>query len=154
MQYPYLNQIEAATRGVLLEKMFLEIRNFAKFTGKHLCQSPFFNKVAGLRLATLLKKRLWHRYFPVNFVKFLRTRFSQNTSGRHRAPLLLNQTFHRLFIDNVIKKGCISSLIFLTSFLINQAMENILTRIEKLQSRLDRKDQLLEGYDRDLKNLR
>ena len=25
MQYPYLNQIEAATRGVLLEKMFLEI---------------------------------------------------------------------------------------------------------------------------------
>ena len=24
-------------------------------------------------LATLLKKRLWHRWFPVNFVKFLRT---------------------------------------------------------------------------------
>ena len=23
-------------------------RNFAKFTGKHLCQSLFFNKVAGL----------------------------------------------------------------------------------------------------------
>ena len=36
--------------------------------------------------ATLLKKRLWHRYFPVNFVKFLRTPFLQNTSGR----LLLN----------------------------------------------------------------
>ena len=30
-------------------------RNFAKFTGKHLCQSVFFNKVAGLRPATLLK---------------------------------------------------------------------------------------------------
>ena len=27
------------------------LRNFAKFTGKHLCQSLFFNKVAGLRLA-------------------------------------------------------------------------------------------------------
>ena len=25
-------------------------RNFAKFTGKHLCQSLFFNKVAGLSL--------------------------------------------------------------------------------------------------------
>ena len=25
------------------------LRNFAKFTGKHLCQSPFFNKVAGLK---------------------------------------------------------------------------------------------------------
>ena len=25
-------------------------RNFAKFTGKHLCQSLFFNKIAGLSL--------------------------------------------------------------------------------------------------------
>ena len=25
--------------------------------------------------ATLLKKRLWHKCFPVNFVKFLRTPF-------------------------------------------------------------------------------
>ena len=36
--------------------------------------------------ATLLKKRLWHKCFPVNFVKLLRTPFLQNTSGR----LLLN----------------------------------------------------------------
>ena len=33
-----------------------------------------------IRRATLLKKRLWHRYFPVNFGKFLRTTFLQNTS--------------------------------------------------------------------------
>ena len=58
------------------------LRNFAKFTGKHLCQSLFFNKVAGLRSAALLKKRLWRLCFPVNFVKFLRTPFLQNTSGR------------------------------------------------------------------------
>ena len=50
--------------------------NFAKFTGKHLCQSLFFNKVESFRRATLLKKRLWHRCFPVNFAKFLRTPFS------------------------------------------------------------------------------
>ena len=31
------------------------LTNFAKFTGKHLCQSLYFNKVAGLRPATLLK---------------------------------------------------------------------------------------------------
>ena len=31
---------------------------------------------------SLLKKRLWHRCFPVNFAKFLRTPFSQNTSGQ------------------------------------------------------------------------
>ena len=30
----------------------------------------------------MLKKRLWHRCFPVNFAKFLRTSFLQNTSGR------------------------------------------------------------------------
>ena len=32
------------------------LKNFTKFTGKHLCQSLFFNKVAGLRPATLLKR--------------------------------------------------------------------------------------------------
>ena len=49
--------------------------NFTKFTGKHLCQSFFFNKVTGVMSAILLKKRLWYRCFPVNFVKFLRTPF-------------------------------------------------------------------------------
>ena len=38
------------------------LRNFTKVAGKHLCQS------------------LWHRCFPVNFVKFLITSFLQNTS--------------------------------------------------------------------------
>ena len=52
------------------------LRNFSKFTGKHVCQSLLFNKAA-----TLLKKRLWHRRFPVNFAKFLRAIFLQNTSG-------------------------------------------------------------------------
>ena len=51
------------------------LRNLTKFTGKHLCQSLFLNKVAGLRPTTLLKKKLWYKYFPVNFVKFLRTPF-------------------------------------------------------------------------------
>ena len=49
------------------------LRNFTKFTQKHLCYSLFFNKVAGLKPATLLKKRPWHRCFSVNFAKFLRT---------------------------------------------------------------------------------
>ena len=46
-------------------------KSFLKLTGKHLCQSP-----------TLLKKRFWHGCFPVNFKKFLRAPFLQNTSGR------------------------------------------------------------------------
>ena len=51
------------------------LTNFAKFAVKHLFQSLFFNKVAGLRLATLLKKKLWLRCFPVNFENFLRRPF-------------------------------------------------------------------------------
>ena len=60
-------------RSIRLQ-MFLKIsvlNNFAKLTGKHLCQNLFFNKVAGLRPATFLQKRLWHRCFPVNFAKFV-----------------------------------------------------------------------------------
>ena len=70
------------TKGVL--------KNFAKSTGKHLCQSFFFNKVADLRLATLLKKRLRHRCFPVSFAKFLRTPFFTE----HLQWLLLKITSH------------------------------------------------------------
>ena len=33
----------------------------------------FFNKVAVLRPATLLKKRLWHRRFPAIIGKFFKT---------------------------------------------------------------------------------
>ena len=51
------------------------LRNFAKFTGKHMCQIIFFSEAAGLRPATLFKKRLWHRCLSVNFAKFLRTPF-------------------------------------------------------------------------------
>ena len=79
MKFKYKNQ----PPEVLCKKNV--IRNFTKFKGKHLCQSLFFNEVAGLRLrplATLLKKRLWHKCFPVNFVKFLRAPFSQYNAGR------------------------------------------------------------------------
>ena len=37
------------------------LKDFVKLTEKHLCQSLFFNKVAALRPATLLRKTLWHR---------------------------------------------------------------------------------------------
>ena len=47
------------------------LKNFTKFTGNHLRQSLFLNKVVCLRPVTLLKKRLWRRCFPVNFVNFL-----------------------------------------------------------------------------------
>ena len=52
---------------VFYKKGFL--KHFSRFKGKPLCQSLYFNKVAGLRRETLLKKRLWHRFFPMNFEK-------------------------------------------------------------------------------------
>ena len=76
------------------------LRNFAKFTGKNLCQSLFFNNVSGLRAATVLKMRLGHRRFPVNFVKFLRAPFLQNTS------VLLLLIFRRLIFDQELQKIC------------------------------------------------
>ena len=51
-----------------------------------MCPSLLSNKVAGLRPPTLLKMRLWHRCFPVNFAKFLRTIIVGK--GGHRSPFL------------------------------------------------------------------
>ena len=65
-----------SSRGVKID----DLQNFSKFTRKHLCQSFFFNKFAGLRPATLLKKRLWHRCFPLNFCEISKNIFS------HRRP--------------------------------------------------------------------
>ena len=61
---------------------------FCKIHKKHLWQNLFFNKVAGLKPATVLKKSPWHRCFPMNSGKFLRTSFLQNISVR---PLLKGQ---------------------------------------------------------------
>ena len=50
----FCSSLKSSHRSSFVRKGVL--RNFAKFTGKHLHQSLFFNKVAGLRPATLLKK--------------------------------------------------------------------------------------------------
>ena len=81
-----LSRSEAATRAVLRKVV---LRNFAKSSRNHLWQSLFFHKVVGLKPATLLKKRLWHRPSPLNFVKYLRTPFFYRTplvaaSARYR----------------------------------------------------------------------
>ena len=57
-------------RNSRLQKLFLKISQSSQkstYVGV-----PFFNKVVGLRGATLLKKKLWHMCFPVNSVKYLR----------------------------------------------------------------------------------
>ena len=109
---------EAATGGVHFKKNVL--RNLANFIPKHRCQSLFFNKVAGLRSATLLKKTLWQRCFPVNVPKTLRTPFLQNISRR---LLLLTKIKLKIVFSsaNMSTKNYLTSLIadlYFPSFLI------------------------------------
>ena len=76
-QYCYYS--EAVARKCSIKKGVL--RNFSKFTGKHLCQSLFFNKVAGLRPVSLLKKTLAQAFF-CEFCKIFKDTF------RYRIPLM------------------------------------------------------------------
>ena len=62
---------EAATGGGLYKKVFF--KKFVKFTGKHLCQRPLFNKVAD-----------WKKY-----VKFRK----QNTASSHIYPFYVTVLF-------------------------------------------------------------
>ena len=64
------------------------LRNFSKFAGKHLCQVPFYNKVAGLRACNLIKKETLAPVFSYEFCEISKNTFSQNTSER----LLLDNT--------------------------------------------------------------
>ena len=48
------------------------LRNFAKFTGKHLCQSLFFNKVAG----KAIKKETLPQVFSCEFCEISKNTFS------------------------------------------------------------------------------
>ena len=57
------------------------LRNFTKFTGKHLCQGLVFNKVTGPRPATLLKETLTQA-FSREFCEISKnTFFLQNNFG-------------------------------------------------------------------------
>ena len=104
------NKVQKQPLEVFCKKDVL--KNFAKSTGKRLCQSLFFNRVVGLRSATLLKKKLWHRCFPVNFAKFLRTPFVQKTSGQLLIWTTASETSNTKYLElikrrsKVLEKKC------------------------------------------------
>ena len=91
----------------------LKFRKFHRKTLKFL-----FSKVAGLRPATLIKKRLQHSCFPMEFAKFLRTPILKNISGR----LLLKGLFSLLFYcENGINQYAVQKIltdVFGTSLLL------------------------------------
>ena len=77
-------------------------RNFAKFTGKHHCQSLFFNKVAGP--ATLLKKDTLAQVFSCEFCEISKNAF------RYRTPLVTASSIYTchqdiLWQESKIEKG-------------------------------------------------
>ena len=76
-----LAQIQKQPSEVFCKKMCSW--KFRKIHRKHLCQS-FFSK-----------KRLWHSFFPVNFAKFVKAHFLQNTYGRQ--PGSLDCQFYLLY---------------------------------------------------------
>ena len=56
-------------------------RNFEKFTRKHLCQSLFFNNVAGPRSAILLKKETLAQVFSCEYCKIPKNTFFKEHLG-------------------------------------------------------------------------
>ena len=54
-------------------------KNVTTWTWKHLCKNFCFNKLAGLRSATLFKKKTLSQVFSCEFCAILRTLFLQNT---------------------------------------------------------------------------
>ena len=87
------------------------LRNVAKFKGKRLCQSLF--------RATLLRRRVWHRCFSVNFAKFLRTPFLTEHL-RWMLLAVLESVEQRVSVTwfTILLAPCCSSIVCFASFQI------------------------------------
>ena len=64
---------------------------FSYFLRKFALNSNILNNSHTSKQTTLLKNRIWHRCFSVNFAKFLGTPFLQNTS-RRTPPMAASET--------------------------------------------------------------
>ena len=94
------------------------LTNFAKFTGKHLCQSLFFNKVAGLRPAILLKKKLCNFIKKETLTQLFSYEFCEicKTILLHRTPLVATSVS-----DNKL----ISFFYFFSKILFNSELKTV-----------------------------
>ena len=66
------------------------VRNLTEFTGKHLCQSLFFNKVAG-QACNFIKKETIAQVFSCELCQISNMTFS------HRTPLVAASGFSLFF---------------------------------------------------------
>ena len=85
-------------QGCSVKKVFLE--RSSQDSQENTCIRDSY--LIELQTWKAVKKRLWHKCFPVNLAKFLRTPFLQNTSGR----LLLLLAFQKQPPEVFYKKRC------------------------------------------------
>ena len=80
------------------------LRNFKKFTGKQLCQSLFFNKVAGLVAASkvikLFEKNFHH--FPKFLLKCMFTKSASLLLMLSKTPLFKHNKVANLFMGTLL----------------------------------------------------
>ena len=83
-------------------------QTFVIFTGKHLWWGLFFNKVEGHQTCGFITKGLQHRYFLVNFGKFIKAPILKNISER----LHFWKVFcENIFSDQNLAKGTFDDLL-------------------------------------------
>ena len=66
------NKINNLSLLCLFKKPQKAVLIFFSNCQENICAVIFFNKVASFKHATLLKKKPWHRCFPLNFANVLR----------------------------------------------------------------------------------
>ena len=89
------------------------LRNFSKFTEKHLCQSLFLNKVLGLRPATLLKRTLWRKCFPVKFCEISKSTIFYRTPTVAASEKLAFFQIKQIGFRGAIETSFLTCLIFI-----------------------------------------
>ena len=73
LYYVKYNVPEVVVQRCSVKKLFLKISQNSQESNFPRVSFLIKLQASGLRLTTLLKRRLWNRCFPVNFAKFVRT---------------------------------------------------------------------------------
>ena len=103
ISYESSNQWEAVVQRCSLKKMFLE--NSQKFTGKHQCQSLFFNRVAGLG-CNFIRKETLAQVFSCEICEFSKNIFLHKTppvavSDQWNGIFLFNKSITNVLLNNI-----------------------------------------------------
>ena len=82
MQMEFYGCTPGKGKDPIRSTLYKYIFSYTAYKKVHKQPPEVFYKKGVLKKGVFIKKALWHRCFPVNFVKCLRTPFLPNTSGR------------------------------------------------------------------------